>query len=65
MWVATRKLPVDPRIRTLLNATFGMAALQVTFLCFFLFLKSLNFEGAAGRKLHLLVLTFMGYYSVF
>lgn len=30
MWLATRKLPVDPRIRTLLNATFGMAALQVT-----------------------------------
>ena len=31
MWAATRKLPVDPRVRTLLNATFGMAALQVGF----------------------------------
>ncbi|KAG0623141.1 hypothetical protein M758_3G151100 [Ceratodon purpureus] len=30
MWAATRKLPLDPRVRTLLNATFGMAALQVT-----------------------------------
>lgn len=30
MWAVTRKLPVDPRVRTLLNATFGMAALQVT-----------------------------------
>lgn len=29
MWAVTRKLPVDPRVRTLLNATFGMAALQV------------------------------------
>lgn len=30
MWVATRKLPVDARIRVLLNATLGMATLQVS-----------------------------------
>jgi cytochrome c oxidase assembly protein subunit 15 len=30
MWVATRNLPVDPRIRVLLNATLGMAAIQVS-----------------------------------
>ncbi|KAH8940037.1 hypothetical protein BDL97_15G066900 [Sphagnum fallax] len=30
MWVATRRLPVEPQIRLLLNATLGMATLQVT-----------------------------------
>jgi cytochrome c oxidase assembly protein subunit 15 len=30
MWVATRRFPVEPRIRLLLNATLGMATLQVT-----------------------------------
>lgn len=41
MWAATRKLPLDPRVRTLLNATFGMAALQVAPLIVF-FIKSLK-----------------------
>jgi cytochrome c oxidase assembly protein subunit 15 len=32
MWVATRRLPVEPRIHLLLNATLGMATLQVSYI---------------------------------
>jgi cytochrome c oxidase assembly protein subunit 15 len=32
MWVATRRLPVEPHIRLLLNATLGMATLQVSYM---------------------------------
>lgn len=32
MWVATRRLPVEPQIRLLLNATLGMATLQVSYM---------------------------------
>ena len=50
MWAATRKLPADPRVRTMLNATFGMAALQVASQFSFLLMKMLKFECIPSRR---------------